>query len=76
VVTEPLLRNRLQKPVILLLRACVLRVLPSNDRCLQSQRLVTGLYATIEIDIIVIVVAYVIVLFVLCILSLAVKLSP
>jgi hypothetical protein len=47
VFTEPLLRNRLQNSVGLLLRACMLRSLPSNGRCLQRHRLVTGLYATI-----------------------------
>jgi hypothetical protein len=32
---------------VLLLRACMLRALPSNSCCLQSRRLATGLYATI-----------------------------
>jgi hypothetical protein len=32
---------------VLLLRACMLRPLPSNSRCLQSHQLVTGLHATI-----------------------------
>jgi hypothetical protein len=44
VFTEPLLRNGLHNPVVLLLRASVLQALPSNDRCLQSHRLTTGLY--------------------------------
>jgi hypothetical protein len=45
--TEPLLRNGLNNPVIILLRACMFWALPSNCRCLQSHRLATGLYATI-----------------------------
>jgi hypothetical protein len=52
VFTEPLLRNGLQNPVVLLLRACALWDLPSNDRSLQSQSLTTGLYATITIIIV------------------------
>jgi hypothetical protein len=39
VFTDPLLRNGL--------RACMLPALPSNDRCLHSHCLATGLYATI-----------------------------
>jgi hypothetical protein len=42
VFTDPLLRNGLQNPVILLLRE-----LPSNGRYLQSPRLATGLFATV-----------------------------
>jgi hypothetical protein len=47
VFTEPLFRNGLHNPVVLLLCACMLRALPSNGRCLQSHRLATCLYATI-----------------------------
>jgi hypothetical protein len=47
VFTFPLLRNGLHNPVVLLLRACMLRTLPSNSRCLQSKYLSTGLYATV-----------------------------
>jgi hypothetical protein len=47
VFTDPLLRNRLHNSVVLLLRACTLRALPSNGRCLQSHRLATGLFSTI-----------------------------
>jgi hypothetical protein len=43
VFTESLLRNGLHNPVVLLLHACMLPVLPSNGRCLQSHRLATGL---------------------------------
>jgi hypothetical protein len=45
--TEPLLRNGLHNLVVLLLRACMLRALPSNGRCLQSHCLATDLYATV-----------------------------
>jgi hypothetical protein len=45
VFTDPLLRNGLHNPVLLLC-ARMLRALPSNGRCLQSQLLATGLYAT------------------------------
>jgi hypothetical protein len=45
--TDSILRNRLHNTVFLLLRACILRAIPSNGRCLQSQRPATGLYATI-----------------------------
>jgi hypothetical protein len=44
VFTEPLLRNGLHDPVVLLLRADMLLALPSNGRCLQSHCLATGLY--------------------------------
>jgi hypothetical protein len=47
VFTEPLLRNGLHNTIVLLLRACMLRALHSNGRCLQSHRLIRGLYATI-----------------------------
>jgi hypothetical protein len=47
VFTEPLLRNGLHNPVVLLLRACMLRALPNNGRCLQTHRLATGLYVTL-----------------------------
>jgi hypothetical protein len=64
VFTEPLLRNRLHNHVVLLLRACMLQVLPSNGRCLQSHRLATGLYATIylqaqQVDIVVSLLTYI-----------------
>jgi hypothetical protein len=36
-----------ENTVLLLLRACMLRALPSNGRCLQSNRLATGLYAKV-----------------------------
>jgi hypothetical protein len=36
-----------ENTALLLLRACMLRPLPSNGHCLQSHRLATGLYATI-----------------------------
>jgi hypothetical protein len=51
VFSHPLLRNRLHNPVVLLLRAYMLRALPSNGRCLQSHRLAAGLYATIYFSI-------------------------
>jgi hypothetical protein len=38
-----------ENTVPLLLRARMLRALPSNDHCLQSHRLATGLYATVLI---------------------------
>jgi hypothetical protein len=44
VFTGPLFRNRLHIPVLLLLRACMLRGLHSNGRCLQSHLLEVGLY--------------------------------
>jgi hypothetical protein len=44
VFTDLLFRNVLHNPVVLLLRA-----LPSNGLCLQSDCLTTGLYATIFI---------------------------
>jgi hypothetical protein len=47
VFIEPLLINGLHNPVVLLLRAHMLRALSSNGRCLQTHRLTTGLYATI-----------------------------
>jgi hypothetical protein len=47
VFTEKLLRNGLHKPLVLLLRACTLQALHSGGRCLQSNHLATGLYATI-----------------------------
>jgi hypothetical protein len=46
VFTDPLLRNGLHKPV-LLMRARMLQPLLSNGHSLHSQRLATGLYATI-----------------------------
>jgi hypothetical protein len=42
-----MLRNGLHNPFVILLRACMLRALPNNGRCLQSHRLATGLYSTI-----------------------------
>jgi hypothetical protein len=36
-----------ENTVLLLLLAYMLRALPSNDRCLQSHRLTTGLYSTL-----------------------------
>jgi hypothetical protein len=42
--------------VLLLLRACMLRTLPSNGRCLQSHSLATGLYATLLSVMVVVVV--------------------
>jgi hypothetical protein len=49
VFTEPLIRKGLHNSVVLLLHACMLRALHSNDRCLQSHCLATGLYAVIII---------------------------
>jgi hypothetical protein len=49
VFTDPLLRNVLNNPVVLLLLACILRALHSNSRCLEKHCLATGLYATIWI---------------------------
>jgi hypothetical protein len=37
----------IEHTVLILLHACMLRALPTNDRCLQSHCLVTGVYATI-----------------------------
>jgi hypothetical protein len=39
-------RNHIEN-IVLLLRACMLRALPCNSRCLQNHCLVTGLYAKI-----------------------------
>jgi hypothetical protein len=39
--------DHIENGVLLLLRACMLRPLPSNVRCLQSHFLATGLYATL-----------------------------
>jgi hypothetical protein len=50
VFANPLLRNGLHNPVLLLLRACMLRVFPSNGRYLQSHRLATGLHAKISLN--------------------------
>jgi hypothetical protein len=47
VFTEPLHINGLHNPVVLLLRAYMLRALPGNGHCSQSHCLVTGLCATI-----------------------------
>jgi hypothetical protein len=47
VFTYPFLRNRLQKPVVLLLLTCVLRALANNCCCLQNHCLAMGLYVTI-----------------------------
>jgi hypothetical protein len=47
VLTDPLLRNGLHNTVVLLLRACMLRALPTNGRCLQSHLLATGVFVTI-----------------------------
>jgi hypothetical protein len=47
VFTDPLLRNGLHNPVVLVLRVCMLLALPSKARCLQSHSLATGLYVTI-----------------------------
>jgi hypothetical protein len=47
VFTDPLFRKGLHNSVLLLLRACMLRALPCNGRCLQRDYLATGLYATI-----------------------------
>jgi predicted permease len=44
--TDPLLINGLHNPVVLLLGACILRALPSNDLCLYSDSLATALFAT------------------------------
>jgi hypothetical protein len=49
VFTEPLLRNGLHNPVVLLLSACMLRALHSNGRCLQSYLSATGPYTTLFI---------------------------
>jgi hypothetical protein len=43
VFTESLLRNRLHKPIALLLRACMLQALPTNTLCLPSHCLPTVL---------------------------------
>jgi hypothetical protein len=37
-----------ENTVLLLVCACMLRVLPNNGRCLQSHRLAMSLYATIH----------------------------
>jgi hypothetical protein len=47
VFTKPLRRNGLRNTVVLLLRACMLRALPVNSRCLQTHRLATSPYATL-----------------------------
>jgi hypothetical protein len=47
VFTDPLLRNGLHIPVVILLRACMLRTLPSKSRCLHSHCLARGLYTII-----------------------------
>jgi hypothetical protein len=49
VFTDQWLKNGLHNPVVLLLRACMLRALPNNGRCLQSYWLVTDLYITVLI---------------------------
>jgi hypothetical protein len=36
-----------ENTILLLLRACMLRALPSNGRCLKSHRLAMSLYATV-----------------------------
>jgi hypothetical protein len=48
VFTEPLFRNGLHYPVVLLLQACMLRALLNNGRCIQNHRLETVLYATLS----------------------------
>jgi hypothetical protein len=48
--TDLFLRNGLHNTIVLLLRACMLRALPSNGRFLQSHRLPTGLYAVILME--------------------------
>jgi hypothetical protein len=48
VFTDPLPRNGLHNPVVLLLRACIARTLPSNSSCLSNHRLATYLYATVS----------------------------
>jgi hypothetical protein len=47
VFTDSLLRNALHNPIVVLLRVCMLRTLPSNGRWLPSHCLARGLYATI-----------------------------
>jgi hypothetical protein len=47
VFTDPLPRNGLHYPIVLLLRMHMLRALSSNGHCLQSRRLATRLYATV-----------------------------
>jgi hypothetical protein len=52
VFTKPLTRNgrsvyRIENTVLLSLRACMLRAIPSNGSCLQSHCLEMGLYATL-----------------------------
>jgi hypothetical protein len=51
VFSDPVLRNALHNPIVLLLLACMLRALPSNGCCLQKHRLTTGLFANIEVTI-------------------------
>jgi hypothetical protein len=41
--------DHIRNIALLLLRACILRALPNNGRCLHSRRLATGLYATISV---------------------------
>jgi hypothetical protein len=40
--------DQIENVVLILLRACMLRALPSKDRCLQSILLTTGLYVRIQ----------------------------
>jgi hypothetical protein len=47
VFTKTFLRKGLHNPVVILLRTCMLRALPSNGRSLQSHCLATGLNTTI-----------------------------
>jgi hypothetical protein len=57
--TAPLHNNgrgtdHIENELLILLRTCMYRALPSNGRCLHSNCLITGLYATIIIIIIII----------------------